>query len=280
MQSTALQVAAMVSQRDQSTELGDAFVTTAATGINVPEDEVLYVCDGTDVTLRYLEQHARVVARQSKGGVLVPLPFIVYNWAIDQQLDRPPELKTDFRFSPFSLDETGRNLANIKQLVLWMFKSIRYDAAVFEEFTLAFFSLAWGRRGRDTLGTLFPCLQCPGKGNLRLEPLTRVTFADALLSNTDADGTLTAANVPEPIDLSSSCAILFYGTNNKDQPGFDILIHQPRTDSAEAILLVIECKHTDSVTGEDLDKKVQLAAEELAPYVKGTFVSLAMRTCW
>ena len=69
------------------------------------------------------------------------------------------------------------------------------------------------------------------KETLRLEPLTRVAFADALLSNTDAHGTLTAASVPEPIDLSSSCAILFYGTNNKDQPGFDILIHQPRTDS-------------------------------------------------
>jgi len=53
------------------------------TGVNVPEREVLYVRDGTDVTLEYLEQHARVVARQSKHGPLVPLPFIVYNWAID-----------------------------------------------------------------------------------------------------------------------------------------------------------------------------------------------------
>ena len=141
-------------------------------------------------------------------------------------------------------------------------------------------SCSLGDRGRNTLGSLFPCLQWHSKRNLRLEPLTRVTFADALLSNTDADGTLTAANVPEPIDLSSSCAILFYGTNNKYQRGFDILIHQPRTDTAEAILLVIECKHTDNVTGKDLDKKVKLAAEELAPYVKGTFVSLAMLTCW
>ena len=270
----------MVSQRDQSTELAEEFFVIVATGVNVPEHEVLYVRDGTKVTLEYLEQHARVVARQSTGGPLVPLPFIVYNWAIDQQFNRPPELQADLRFTGNTRDDSSSNLAKIKQLVLWMFKSIRYDAAVFEEFTLAFFSLAWGRRGRDTLGTLFPCLQCPGKGNLRLEPLTRVTFADALLSNTDADGTLTAANVPEPIDLSSSCAILFYGVNNKDQPGFDILIHQPRTHTAEAILLVIECKHTDSVTGKDLDKKVQLAAEELAPYVKGTFVSLAMRTCW
>jgi len=35
--------------------------------------------------------------------------------------------------------------------------------------------------------------------------------------------------------------------------------------------MVIECKHTDSVTCKDLDKKVQLAAEELAPNVKRTF---------
>jgi len=270
----------MVSQRDQSTELAEEFFVIVATGINVPEYNVLYVRDGTDVTLEYLEQHARVVARQSKHGPLVPLPFIVYNWAIDQQLDRPPELKTDLYFTGDTRDDTSRNLANIKQLVLWMFKSIRYDAAVFEEFTLAFFSLAWGRRGRNTLGSLFPCLQGHDKETLRLEPLTRVAFADALLSNTDAHGTLTAASVPEPIDLSSSCAILFYGTNNKYQRGFDILIHQPRTHSAEEILLVIECKHTDNVTGKDLDKKVQLAAEELAPYVKGTFVSLAMLTCW
>jgi len=155
--------------------------------------------------------------------------------------------------------------------VVWMFKSIRYDAAVFEEFTLAFFSLAWGRRSRNTLGKLFPCFNKHSKQNLRLEPLTRVTFADALLSDADEDGTLTTASVPDPIDLSSSCAILFYGVNNKDQPGFDILIHQPRTHTAEAILMVIECKHTDSVTCKDLDKKVQLAAEELAPNVKRTF---------
>jgi len=270
----------MVSQRDQSTELAEEFFVIVATGINVPEYNVLYVRDGTDVTLEYLEQHARVVARQSKHGPLVPLPFIVYNWAIDQQLDRPPELKTDLYFTGDTRDDTSRNLANIKQLVLWMFKSIRYDAAVFEEFTLAFFSLAWGRRGRNTLGSLFPCLQGHDKETLRLEPLTRVAFADALLSNTDAHGTLTAASVPEPIDLSSSCAILFYGTNNKYQRGFDILIHQPRTHSAEEILLVIECKHTDNVTGKDLDKNLKLAAEELAPYVKGTFVSLAMLTCW
>ena len=127
----------------------------------------------------------------------------MYNWAIDRQLDRPPELKTDLYFTDDTRDDTSSNLANIKQLVLWMFKSIRYDAAVFEEFTLAFFSLAWGCRGRTTLGKLFPCLKCHKKQNLRLEPLTRVTFADALLSNTDADGTLTAASVPEPIDLSS-----------------------------------------------------------------------------
>jgi len=161
-----------------------------------------------------------------------------------------------------------------------MFKSIRYDAAVFEEFTLAFFSLAWGLRGRDTLASLFPCFQHHDKENLRLEPLTRITSADGLLSKSRAEGTLPATNISQQLDLSNRCAILFNGIGNKDQPGFDILIHQPRSRTAEAILLVIECKHTDNVTGEDLDKKVQLAAEELAPYVKGTFASLAMRTCW
>jgi len=267
----------MVRQRNDSIELAEEFFVIVATGVNVPEREVLYVCDGTDVTLRYLEQHAGVVARQSTGGPLVPLPFIVYNWAINRQLARPPELQTDLIFTGDTRDDSCSNLANIKQLVVWMFKSIRYDAAVFEEFTLAFFSLAWGRRGRNTLGKLFPCLNKHSKQNLRLEPLTRVAFADALLSDADEDGTLTTASVPEPIDLARSCAILFYGANNKDQPGFDILIHQPRTRTAEAILLVIECKHTDSVTGKDLDKKVKLAAEELAPFVKRTFVSLAMR---
>ena len=271
----------MLRQSSNSAWLPTEFFVIAATGAKIYYKETICrLPNQTEITPQYLEKHSSVLTRYSIGEALVPLPFIVYNWAIDQQLDRPPELKTDLCFTDDTRDDTTRNLANIKQLVLWMFKSIRYDAAVFEEFTLAFFSLAWGRRDRNTLASLFPCFQHHDKENLRLEPLTRITSADGLLSKSRAEGTLPATNISQQLDLSNRCAILFNGIGNKDQPGFDILIHQPRSRTAEAILLVIECKHTDNVTGEDLDKKVQLAAEELAPYVKGTFASLAMRTCW
>jgi len=155
--------------------------------------------------------------------------------------------------------------------VWWMLKSIRYDATMFEEFTLAFFSLGWGRRGRETLGDLFPCFTGHHKSNLRLKILKRIEIVDGILSNTDAYGRLTDSNSDCSINLSRSITILLKGSNNVAQAGFDILIHQPRTDNAEAILIAIKCKHTDALTLQELNTNLNVVACELAPFVKGTY---------
>jgi len=190
------------------------------------------------------------------------LPFILYHWATNK-LQGPPEPKKILYFNS-EPEYSSYNVPDLKQLVWWLLKSIRYDATMFEEFTLAFFSLGWGRRGRETLGDLFPCFADHHKSNLRLKILKRIEVVDGILSNTQADGSETEND-------SRSHAILFKGSNNVTQAGFDILIHQPRTDNTEAILIVIKCKHTDALTLQELNTNLNVVACELAPFVKGTY---------
>ena len=233
----------------------DELFVIAASGIKLADDEMLYHWKDIIVTPRFVEIYCFALAKANGNGPLLMLPFFLYHWATNDHY-----LKGRY------------NLSELKQLVWWMLKSIRYDATMFEEFTLAFFSLGWGRRGRETLGDLFPCFAHHHKSNLRLKILERIEIVDGILSNTDAYGKLTDSNSDYPIDLSRSITILLKGSNNVAQAGFDILIHQPRTeDNAEAILIAIKCKHTDALTLQELNTNLNVVACELAPFVKGTY---------
>ena len=205
--------------------LSDELFVIAASGIKLADDEMLYHWNNIIVTPRFLEIYCFPLAKANGNGPLLMLPFILYNWATNN-LKGPPEPK---KILYCYGNSSAENIPELKQLVWWMLKSIRYDATMFEEFTLAFFSLGWGRRGRETLGDLFPCFEDHhNKSNLRLKILERIDIVDGILSNTQVDGSLTDND-------SRSRAILFKGSNNVTQAGFDILIHQPRTDNAEAI---------------------------------------------
>ena len=230
----------------------DELFVIAASGIKLADDEMLYHWNNVIVTPRFVEIYCFPLAKANENGPLLMLPFFLYNWATNNL-------------------ESRYNLPKLKQLVWWMLKSIRYDATMFEEFTLAFFSLGWGRRGRETLGDLFPCFAHHHKSNLRLKILERIEIVDGILSNTDAYGKLTDSNSDYPIDLSRSITILLKGSKKVAQAGFDILIHQPRTDNAEAILIVIKCKHTDALTLQELNTNLNVVACELAPFVKGVY---------
>ena len=253
----------MVDQRNSYAiqHLPDELLVIAASGIKLADDEMLYQTRDKYhevVTPRYLELRSFTLAKANGNGPLLMLPFILYNWATNNLKDPPKSKKILYCYG----NSSAENLPRLKQLVWWMLKSIRYDATMFEEFTLAFFSLGWGRRGRETLGDLFPCFEDHHKSNLRLKILERVEIVDGILSNVQADGSLAEKD-------SRSHANLFNGSNNVAQAGFDILIHQPRTDNAEAILIVIKCKHTDALTLQELNTNLNVVACELAPFVKG-----------
>jgi len=237
--------------------LSDELFVIAASGIKLADDEILYHWNNVIVTPRFVEIYCFALAKANGNGPLLMLPFFLYHWATN---NHHPEDHFD--------------IPKLKQLVLCMLKSIRYDATMFEEFTLAFFSLGWGRRGRETLGDLFPCFAHHHKSNLRLKILKRIEIVDGILSNTQADGSLTDSNLYYPIDLSQSIAILLQGSNNVAQAGFDILIHQPRTKKAKAILIAIKCKHTDALTLQELNTNLNVVACELAPFVKGAYHQL------
>jgi len=232
----------------------DELFVIAASGIKLADDEMLYHWDNITVTPRFVEICCFPLAKANGNGPLLMLPFFLYHWATNDHY-----LKGRY------------NLSELKQLVWWMLKSIRYDATMFEEFTFGFFALGWGRRGRETLGDLFPCFAGHHKSNLCLKILERIEIVDGILSNTDAYGKLTDSNSDYPIYLSRSITILLKGSNNVAQAGFDILIHQPRTDNAEAILIVIKCKHTDALTLQELNTNLNVVACELAPFVKGVY---------
>ena len=248
--------------RDSIADLPAVILVIAASGIKLADDEMLSHWDNIILTPRCLETHTVTLAKANGNGPLLMLPFILYNWATNNLKDPPKSKKILYCYG----NSSAENLPGLKQLVWWMLKSIRYDAAMFEEFTLAFFSLGWGRRGRETLGDLFPCFaDHHNKTNLRLKILERIEIVDGILSNIQEDGSLTD-NEPR------SRAILFKGSNNVTQAGFDILIHQPRTeDNAEAILIVIKCKHTDALTLQELNTNLNVVACELAPFVKGVY---------
>jgi len=264
----------MIRQRDSYAieHLPDELPVIAASGIKLADDEMLYQTRDKYhevVTPRYLELRSFTLAKANGNGPLLMLPFILYNWATNN-LKGPPEPEKILYFNS-EPEHSSYNVPKLKQLVLCMLKSIRYDATMFEEFTLAFFSLGWGRRGRETLGDLFPCFADHHKSNLRLKILKRIEIVDGILSNTDAYGRLTDSNSDYPIDLSRSIAILLQGSNNVAQAGFDILIHQPRTKKAKAILIAIKCKHTDALTLQELNTNLNVVACELAPFVKGVY---------
>jgi len=231
----------------------DELFVIAASGIKLADDEMLYHWNNVIVTPRFVEIYCFPLAKANENGPLLMLPFFLYNWATNNL-------------------ESRYNLPKLKQLVWWMLKSIRYDATMFEEFTLAFFSLGWGRRGRETLGDLFPCFAHHHKSNLRLKILERIEIVDGILSKTDAySDRLAGLKLCHPINLSRSRAVLLKSSNKVAQAGFDILIHQPRTDNAEAILIVIKCKHTDTLTLQELNSNLSVVACELAPFVKGVY---------
>jgi len=237
--------------------LSDELFVIAASGIKLADDEILYHWNNVIVTPRFVEIYCFALAKANGNGPLLMLPFFLYHWATNNH--HP---------------EDSFNIPKLKQLVLCMLKSIRYDATIFEEFTLAFFALGWGRRGRKTLGDLFPCFASHHKSNLRLKILERIEIVDGILSNTDAYGRLTDSDLYYPIDLSRSIAILLQGSNNVAQAGFDILIHQPRTKKAKAILIAIKCKHTDALTLQELNTNLSVVACELASFVKGAYHQL------
>jgi len=248
--------------RDSIEHLPRELLVIAASGIKLADDEMLSHWNNIILTPRCLEIQTVTLAKANGNGPLLILPFILYNWATNA-LKGPPKSKKILCFKS-EPEYSSYNISELKQLVWWMLKSIRYDATMFEEFTLAFFSLGWGRRGRETLGDLFPCFEDYHKSNLRLKILKRIERVDGILSNIQADGRLAGKD-------SRSRAILFKGSNNVAQAGFDILIHQPRTDNAEAILMVIKCKHTDALTLQELNTNLNVVACELAPFVKGTY---------
>jgi len=261
----------MVDQRDSYAieHLPDELLVIAASGIKLADEEMLYQTRDKYhevVTPLYLELRSFTLAKANGNGPLLMLPFILYHWATNKLKGPPkPEKILYFYSEP---EYSSYNVPKLKQLVWWMLSSIRYDATMFEEFTFAFFSLGWGRRGRETLGDLFPCFVDHHKSNLRLKILKRIEIVDGILSNTQADGSETEND-------SRSRAILFNGSNNVAQSGFDILIHQPRTeDNAEAILILIKCKHTDALTLQELNTNLNVVACELAPFVKGVYPCL------
>ena len=238
----------------------DELFVIAASGIKLADDEMLYHWKDIIVTPRFVEIYCFALAKANGNGPLLMLPFFLYHWATNN-LKGPPEPKKILYFYS-EPEHSSYNVPELKQLVWWMLKSIRYDATMFEEFTLAFFSLGWGRRGREALGDLFPCFAHHHKSTLLLKILERIEIVDGILSNIQEDGSLTD-NEPR------SRAILFKGSNNVAQSGFDILIHQPRTKKAKAILIVIKCKHTDALTLQELNTNLNVVACELAPFVKG-----------
>ena len=239
----------MIDQRDSYAieHLPNELLVIAASGIKLADEEMLYQTRDKYhevVTPLYLELRSFTLAKANGNGPLLMLPFILYHWATNKLKGPPkPEKILYFYSEP---EYSSYNVPKLKQLVWWMLSSIRYDATMFEEFTFAFFSLGWGRRGRETLGDLFPCFVDHHKSNLRLKILKRIEIVDGILSNTQADDS-------ETDDDSRSHAILFKGSNNVAQAGFDILIYQPRTKTAKAILIVIKCKHTDALTLQELN---------------------------
>ena len=254
--------------RDSIEHLPRELLVIAASGIKLADDEMLSHWNNIILTPRCLEIQTVTLAKANGNGPLLILPFILYNWATNA-LKGPPKSKKILCFKS-EPEYSSYNISELKQLVWWMLKSIRYDATMFEEFTFGFFALGWGRRGRETLGDLFPCFAGHHKSNLCLKILERIEIVDGILSNTDAYGKLTDSNSDYPIDLSRSITILLKGSNNVAQAGFDILIHQPRTeDNAEAILIAIKCKHTDALTLQELNTNLNVVACELAPFVKG-----------
>jgi len=261
---SSCQVEELVRQlgRDVAAHLPRELLVIAASGIKLAADETLSHWKDIILTPRCLEMWTFTLAKENGNGPLLMLPFILYHWATNN-LKGPPEPNQILCFKS-EPEYSSYNVPELKKLVWWMLKSIRYDATMFEEFTLAFFSLGWGRRGRETLGDLFPCFAHHHKSNLRLKILERIEIVDGILSNYQADGSLTE-NDPR------SRAILFKGSNNVAQSGFDILIHQPRTKKAKAILIVIKCKHTDALTLQELNTNLNVVACELAPFVKGVY---------
>ena len=169
--------------------------------------------------------------------------------------------------------------STVPALVRTLFDTARLlnSPGEFESFLHAYFTLAWGQRSRDTLRSAFPCLTA----DTPLRPITQYRTVShgtlgSALSFKNGEPYVVTSKEGDVLRISAApTSIHLCGTGDNAQPGFDIMMFQPRTSESPAALVLIEAKYsrdtmvTTRLVPSDVKSKVEQCVVELAPFLPG-----------